>query len=173
MPSTPSAVDTGATSGSSFRKFAAGSAALQDRRAHDAVGADQWHDQDRAEAGDERLVAQWVGRTLAQIGSSLSPVPVRIDELPEEIVRDWLTADGRARLEVEPKGDVGDNATLRRFASAVLAVAPEAKFAHYLMMIAALGEEAVTAPGVLYSDYENSVGTGQVHVWFPRPADGW
>ncbi len=54
-----------------------------------------------------------------------------------------------------------------------LQVRPEAKFAHYLMMAAALGGHAVTAPGRLFSDYENSVGTGQVHLWFDRPAAGW
>jgi len=25
----------------------------------------------------------------------------------------------------------------------------------------------------MYSQYENSIGTGQVHVWFDRPAEGW
>lgn len=50
---------------------------------------------------------------------------------------------------------------------------PEARFAHYLMMIGALGEGDVIAPGELYSEYENSVGTGQVHIWFERPAQGW
>lgn len=50
---------------------------------------------------------------------------------------------------------------------------PEARFAHYLMMMGALGEGDVTAPGTLYSEYENSVGTGQVHVWFERPEFGW
>ncbi len=54
-----------------------------------------------------------------------------------------------------------------------LKVRPEAKFAHYLMMIAALGSEAVTAPGRLYSEYENAIGTGQVHLWFDRPDGGW
>ena len=54
-----------------------------------------------------------------------------------------------------------------------LLVRPEARFAHYLMMIAALGGGAVTAPGRPFSDYENSVGTGQVHIWFDRPAAGW
>ncbi len=50
---------------------------------------------------------------------------------------------------------------------------PEARFGHYLMMIGALGESAVVAPGRLYGEYENSVGTGQVHIWFPRPRGGW
>src|SRR5260370_704400 len=49
----------------------------------------------------------------------------------------------------------------------------EARFGPYLMMIAALGEGAVTAPGRAYSEYENSVGTGQIHLWFDRPAAGW
>jgi len=54
-----------------------------------------------------------------------------------------------------------------------LRVRPEAKFAHYLMMAAALGGRRLTAPGRPFSDYENSVGTGQMHLWFDRPAAGW
>ena len=50
---------------------------------------------------------------------------------------------------------------------------PEARFGHYLMLAGALGEERCTAPGRRYSEYENSVGTGQVHLWFDRPAGGW
>src|SRR5215472_10262401 len=58
----------------------------------------------------------------------------------------WLTAGDHARV----------IKTMPEYAT----VRPEAKFAHYLMMIGALGEEAVTAPGRPFSDYENSVGTG-------------
>ncbi len=54
-----------------------------------------------------------------------------------------------------------------------LTVRPEGMFAHYLMMAAALGESDFSAPGVQYGDYENSVGTSQVHVWFDRPEAGW
>jgi 3,4-dihydroxyphenylacetate 2,3-dioxygenase len=50
---------------------------------------------------------------------------------------------------------------------------PEARFSHYLMMIGALGERCCTAPGRQYGEYENSVGTGQAHVWFDRPTAGW
>ena len=50
---------------------------------------------------------------------------------------------------------------------------PEARFGHYLMMIGALGENECTAPGRLFSEYENSIGTGQVHVWFDQPEAGW
>lgn len=50
---------------------------------------------------------------------------------------------------------------------------PEARFGHYLMMMGALGEGDCTAGGRLFSAYENSVGTGQVHVWFDRPTGGF
>ncbi|NDB18309.1 MAG: hypothetical protein EB027_03460 [Actinobacteria bacterium] len=50
---------------------------------------------------------------------------------------------------------------------------PEAGFQHYLMMIGALGEGDCTATARQYGEYENSVGTGQVHIWFDRPANGF
>lgn len=50
---------------------------------------------------------------------------------------------------------------------------PEAMFAHYLMMAGALGEEDCVARARQYGDYENSVGTGQVHLWFDRPEGGF
>ena len=50
---------------------------------------------------------------------------------------------------------------------------PEAGFQHYLMMIGALGEGDCTATARQYGEYENSVGTGQVHLWFDRPEGGF
>jgi 3,4-dihydroxyphenylacetate 2,3-dioxygenase len=50
---------------------------------------------------------------------------------------------------------------------------PESMFAHYLMMIGALGEEDCRAQARQYGDYENSIGTGQVHLWFDRPDGGF
>ncbi len=67
----------------------------------------------------------------------------------------------------------GDHARVLETMPEFLNYKPEARFAHYLMMIGALGEDAVIAPGRLYSQYENSIGTGQVHLWFDRPAAGW
>ncbi|WP_024276357.1 MMPL family transporter [Hyphomicrobium sp. 802] len=63
---------------------------------------------------------------LTQIRAALKAEPITLKNLPPEIVADWVTADGRARVEVGPKGDGNDNANLRRFASAVLAVDPNA-----------------------------------------------
>jgi 3,4-dihydroxyphenylacetate 2,3-dioxygenase len=69
--------------------------------------------------------------------------------------------------------EAGDHARVLDTMPEFLRVRPEAKFAHYLMMIGALGEHAVTAPGRRYSEYENAIGTGQVHLWFDRPEGGW
>lgn len=69
--------------------------------------------------------------------------------------------------------EAGDHARVLETMPEFLRFKPEARFAHYLMMIGALGEGEVTAPGRLFSEYENSIGTGQVHIWFDRPAGGW
>lgn len=50
---------------------------------------------------------------------------------------------------------------------------PEGDFGHYLMMLGTVGGGDCTAPGELFSDYENATGTGQVHVWFDKPEAGW
>src|SRR5258707_11611473 len=46
--------------------------------------------------------------------------------LPADLRRAWVNEDGRARLEVFPKGDPRDNTVLERFVAAVRTVAPEA-----------------------------------------------
>jgi aromatic ring-opening dioxygenase catalytic subunit (LigB family) len=50
---------------------------------------------------------------------------------------------------------------------------PESMFAHYLMMAGAVGEADCRATARQYGDYENSIGTGQVHLWFDRPEGGF
>lgn len=67
----------------------------------------------------------------------------------------------------------GDHAKVLETMPEFLKVKPEAGFGHYLMMIGALGEERCVAPGRQYGEYENAIGTGQVHLWFDRPAQGW
>ena len=48
------------------------------------------------------------------------------DNLPPELVHQWVTPDGQARLEVAPSGNANDNATLRKFAHDVQSVEPNA-----------------------------------------------
>src|SRR5262249_8143375 len=52
--------------------------------------------------------------------------PISIGKLPEDFVRDWLAADGKARVEVAPSGDVTDSTAMDRFVATVLSVAPNA-----------------------------------------------
>ncbi len=67
----------------------------------------------------------------------------------------------------------GDHARVIDTMPEFLRFRPEAKFMHYQMMMGALGEGDCTAPARQYGEYENSIGTGQVHLWFDRPADGF
>lgn len=67
----------------------------------------------------------------------------------------------------------GDHASVVDNLAEFMKVRPEGHFAHYQMMIGALGGRDCVAPGRLYSAYENAIGTGQVHMWFDRPENGW
>jgi len=79
-------------------------------------------ERDRAQVA---LIAPLVA-TLGQIRAALQAGPVTLETLPEELVRDWVAPDGRARIEVFPRGDANDNDTLQRFVAAVQLLAPEA-----------------------------------------------
>ncbi len=63
---------------------------------------------------------------LNDLRGYLKAEPVAVDTLPPELVREWIARDGRARVEVTPKGDTNDNAVLRNFAEKLLAAEPTA-----------------------------------------------
>ena len=56
----------------------------------------------------------------------LQAQPVSFETLPMELVNEWVTVDGRVRVDVMPKGNPNDTEVLRAFARAVLAVYPSA-----------------------------------------------
>jgi uncharacterized protein len=58
--------------------------------------------------------------------AKLKAAPVTQDNLPESLKRQWVAANGRARVEVSPKGDTNNTEVLRDFARAVLAIYPNA-----------------------------------------------
>jgi len=62
---------------------------------------------------------------LDQLRNYLEAQPVSLETLPTIIARNWVTEDGRYKLEIQPKGDPNDNETIRRFASAVQAAEPD------------------------------------------------
>ncbi|MGO9630629.1 MAG: MMPL family transporter [Xanthobacteraceae bacterium] len=63
---------------------------------------------------------------LDDVSQSLMAERVTRESLPTDLVRDWVAPDGRMRIEIWPKGDANDNATISRFARAVQAVEPDA-----------------------------------------------
>jgi len=79
-----------------------------------------------ARAHAEEMLLPGFVTTLEQIRNLLQPAPVSIETLPPEILRQWQTADGRARVLVLPKGDSNDDVVLRRFVAAGVKIAPDA-----------------------------------------------
>ena len=63
---------------------------------------------------------------LRELRNYLGAQPVTLETLPPEIAREWVTQDGRFKVEILPKGDSNDNETLRQFARAVQNVEPDA-----------------------------------------------
>jgi predicted RND superfamily exporter protein len=63
---------------------------------------------------------------LDQIRALLQAGPVTLETLPRDLVADWTAKDGRARLQVLPRDNQGDNASLRHFAEAIQKIAPDA-----------------------------------------------
>lgn len=85
-------------------------------------------------AAFETAVVPGLKTVLAQASASLQAAPVSLATLPADLQRDWITADGRARVEVSPRhgatgtaaGPVAENDALRRFLAAVRGLAPDA-----------------------------------------------
>ncbi len=65
-------------------------------------------------------------RDLAALQASLSGQKVTLENLPKDLVSDWMTPDGKARVSIAPSADPNDNDAMRQFAKAVLAVEPDA-----------------------------------------------
>ncbi|HEX3883172.1 MAG TPA: MMPL family transporter [Stellaceae bacterium] len=63
---------------------------------------------------------------LALLAQLIQAQPISLATLPDDLRADWVTPDGRARIEVFPKGDARDNAVLERFVAAIRTVAPNA-----------------------------------------------
>ena len=63
---------------------------------------------------------------LDGLRNALQAEPIADMTLPADLTAQWLKPDGRARVEVYPKGDPNDNEVLRQFARAVLAVQADA-----------------------------------------------
>jgi hypothetical protein len=63
---------------------------------------------------------------LNRFAEELHPERITTQNIPSDVARDWVAPDGRARVQALPKGDPDDTEVLRKFASAVLRVEPNA-----------------------------------------------
>jgi hypothetical protein len=64
--------------------------------------------------------------SLDRLRGELNPEPISAETIPPNLAREWVTANGNARIQVLPKGDPDDTQTVRKFVNAVLAVEPNA-----------------------------------------------
>ncbi|HYI90694.1 MAG TPA: MMPL family transporter, partial [Beijerinckiaceae bacterium] len=74
----------------------------------------------------ETAVTTDLKRLLAQLRNAFMAEPVTRETLPADIVADWVSPTGEARVEAFPRGDATDNDVLAGFADAVRSVAPNA-----------------------------------------------
>jgi uncharacterized protein len=100
-------------------------AAVQARRLAELLAALAKAPPSARDAAEQTLIVP-LRTTLRQVRDLLNAEKVTVDALPLSLKRDWVTDDGRARIEVAPSGDSNDNATLQRFVKAVRGIAPQA-----------------------------------------------
>jgi uncharacterized protein len=74
----------------------------------------------------ETTVVEPLRVSLAKLRQELKPQLITMETIPADLARAWVAPDGRARVQVLPKGDPDDTAVLRDFVTAVLAIEPNA-----------------------------------------------
>ncbi len=137
------------------------------------------------ETDDFQRVGRAIGRAVAELDRrvvilasggmshrfwSLKELPAHESSDPRHIITPEARAADEQRIQWMLDGD---HAALVDGMDDYRQHAPEGRFGHVLMMQAAVGGRHCIATGEQLSDYENATGTGQVHVWFDRPAEGW
>ncbi len=74
-----------------------------------------------------RALTRFLPLQLDRLRVALAAGPVTRDDVPPDVKRDWVTPDGRAKLQVLPRHTAAaGNAGLHRFVAEVTAVAPDA-----------------------------------------------
>ncbi|MGA7390805.1 MAG: MMPL family transporter [Pseudolabrys sp.] len=94
------------------------------RLATDAIKLAQATEETRVRAQTAFIVP--FETAIAQLRSFLGAQRISRDNLPAAVRQQWVASDGRARVEVAPKGNTDDTEVLRSFARAVVAVYPNA-----------------------------------------------
>jgi hopanoid biosynthesis associated RND transporter like protein HpnN len=77
-------------------------------------------------AAFERALTGALPGQMRQLWLATDPDPVALEDLPESLTRRMLAPDGRARVEILAREDLGDNVAHARFVDQVRRLAPEA-----------------------------------------------
>jgi uncharacterized protein len=83
------------------------------------------HDEKLMERLSKNLIGVMQGH-LSFVKDLLAAEPVAADTITDDLRRDWVSAAGRYRVQIQPKGDARDHATLIAFTEAVRGIAPDA-----------------------------------------------
>jgi hopanoid biosynthesis associated RND transporter like protein HpnN len=75
--------------------------------------------------GANQALTLFLPLQLQRLRLALTAGPVTEADVPEELRRNWLMPDGRARVQVLPKAAVNDGKVLRRFVKAALRAVPD------------------------------------------------
>jgi uncharacterized protein (TIRG00374 family) len=91
-----------------------------------AAALDRLGSGDDVAAGVERVLLDTLPQRLSDLGEALQASAVALEDLPAHIQARLVAADGRALVQVVPKGNLHDPGLRRRFVDAVTHLAPKA-----------------------------------------------
>lgn len=77
----------------------------------------------RLAALETALLANFKGR-IGELRDALNAAGITLADVPEDLRGRYLAKDGRARIEINPRGDLGDNAARREFVRQLRTIAP-------------------------------------------------
>ena len=99
---------------------------------------------------ERMLLASLPGR-LEALNASLNADYISLENLPDQLKRLWISADGKRRIEIYPQQDMQDAAALREFVRAIRAVTPEVTGAPVINLEASDAVAAAFGQAFLYA----------------------
>jgi len=101
-------------------------ASLRASAARFAAALDRLGSDESAVAELERVLLSGLPQRLDDLDEALQAGPVALEDLPTQVQARMVATDGRALVDVVPKGNLHDSDRRRRFVDAVMQVAPAA-----------------------------------------------
>lgn len=117
-------LDTAAAALNSVAGSAPGHSAEEARRLASVLGRIA-HGTPALRKRAEAALVPGLNTMLDQLRAALTPFPVTLAGLPNDLKRDWITPDGRYRVEAFPRGNANKNSVLATFTREVRIIAPE------------------------------------------------